>query len=203
VERYNNDDELLYLMRCGSFEAMDMLYKEYYKKVSKWVIPFCNSYPYTWEFEDLLQIAMMAFSNIIDSYRDDQKASFNTFMKLSVTRRIMTQVRLRESDKLFYDFTYISLDEFICSEQKRKYEEMVPSLDELTRPDIHLYIKEETIRYKQYEDQLSPKIQAVMRYKLVGYRNNEIAEKLQISIKSVYNAIYRYHKKMLSIDSSK
>ena len=40
MQGYNYDDELVYLMRCGSEEAQDILYKRYYRRVSKWVLAF-------------------------------------------------------------------------------------------------------------------------------------------------------------------
>ena len=42
-----------------------------------------------------------------------------------------------------------------------------------------------------------------MKYKKEGYDEVEIAKKLHISVKSVYNAVYRYSKKVVGIDELK
>ena len=57
-------------------------------------------------------------------------------------------------------------------------------------------IKESTSEYlSDFEKRMTFVEKAVLQYKYEGYSEKEIAEILNIPIKSVYNAVYRSHKK--------
>ena len=58
-------------------------------------------------------------------------------------------------------------------------------------------IRETTSQYLTRFDKKATTIEKdVMSYKLLGYDEKEIAKKLNIPLKSVYNATYRGHKKV-------
>lgn len=203
MERYINDDELIYLMRCGSQEAQDILYKSYYRQVARWIRPYCYRCVEGWEFEDYLQFAMATFSGIIDSYRLDQKTSLKTFMKQSIIRRILSLRRMNKEESCPIYMT-ISLDSYIGDDRRMRYEEIIGDPIKRDYPDITLKVKEAEIIYNaQIHKKTSLHEREVMAYKKAGFDEKEIADRLDISIKSVYNAVYRYHKKVLAIDELK
>ena len=71
-------------------------------------------------------------------------------------------------------------------------------------PEMSLMVKEAKTYYStQIEARTSPRENQVMKYKKEGYDEVEIAKKLHISVKSVYNAVYRYSKKVVGIDELK
>lgn len=199
-----SDDELLYLMRCGNPEAQQCLYKRYYHEVSKWLSSFCKYHSQKMAYEDFVQVAMMNFTLLIDVYRHDQKASLRTFMKNAIMKRILSYTRVRKDTRFFSQQIVISLDDFIDDDDKMHYEEIIEDSSYSYRPEMQMVIKENKTEYlADMLEKTSPKERMVMLYTSAGYQQKEIAEKLNISIKSVYNALYRYHKKMLPIDETK
>ncbi len=202
MERYS-DDELIYLMRCGYEEAEHCLYEEYYQEVRKWLLQFHYYYTQGIDYEDCVQIAMMNFSVIINSYRDDQETSLKTFMKKAVVRRILTF--LSSSKNYMHIYRYgISLNQEIIHDEDLKYEDMIADKKEEYQPDTITMIKEKKHYYQtQLDLVVTPMEKKVISLKEQGYSNEEIADELNMSLKSVYNATYRYHKKAEVIDDFK
>lgn len=200
MERYN-DDELLYLMRCGSQEAEQCLYRYYYKQVKNWVMQFCGYYINGYDCDDYVQVAMMGFYCIVESYRDDQRASFKTFMKKAVMRRVLTFLAAGNETKLYHEHTVFSLDEFVTTDNQIKYEEVIEDPKQRYNPQKIMLVKEQESLYlgvlQHNTSILERKAVALIND---GYTHEEIAKMLDVSVKSVYNAIYRYHKKAQAID---
>lgn len=202
MERYN-DDELIYLMRCGSEEAKRCLYSYYYKQVRKWLYQFGGYNVHGYDKEDYIQFAMMIFDRVIDSYRDDQKASFKTYMKKVIMRRMLSYLRGGKNAKL-YGKSVISLDDYASLNQDVKYEELIEDPRQRHQPDTSMYIKEKESYYLASLKQTTTFLErSAVTLKNEGYSHEEIAKTLDVSVKSVYNAIYRYHKKAQAIDELK
>lgn len=194
MESYS-DDELLYLARCGNQDAEMCLYKRYYKRISKWLLPLYKYCHQKIDYQDFVQIGMMNFVIVVDSYRDDRQASMRTFIKQSISRRVISYARSLESEN-YYLHQSISLDEEV-GEEGMCYEELIEDPKQNHHPAIEMKIKEMQVEYAvELEERLSHVEYLVMKYTQAGYSQKEIAKILDISIKSVYNAIYRYHKKM-------
>lgn len=198
------DDELIYLMRCGYQEAEECLYQLYYQKIRWWIAPMCWSSYYGLDIEDYMQMIMIHLEKIIESYRDDRNASLKTFIKLSIKKRIPSILKAGTDSRIYRDNILISLDDYISQEDGMRYDEMVPDSKTIYQPEAMLMIKEQETLYRtQLDDKMSSREHDVMAYKQTGYTEEEIANILQISVRSVYNAVYRCHKKVLSIDVSK
>lgn len=203
MERYS-DDELVYMMRCGSQEALNYLYQRYYKYVAKWIIPFTTYHILGYEYEDYLQMAMMHFPLILDCYRDDQKASLKTFMKYAMTRRLLTVMQQGKDVRILRQQNSVSLDDWVGDDERLRFEEIIEDPSQRYRPEMTLVIKETGCYYMgKIAEQASSREIEIMDYIRRGYNQTEIAKQLHISIKSVYNAIYRYHKKLQAIDERK
>ena len=201
---YSNDDELVYLMHCGSERAREILYRRYYHLVSKWMLTFSYYFVSGYEHEDFIQMAMMGFHDIIDSYRDDQKATLATFMKIALTKRILSLLRVNKDICYRAGTTILSLDNYVDDDKEIRYVDMVVDSHEHYHPEMSLMVKEAKTYYStQIEARTSPRGNQVMKYKKEGYDEVEIAKKLHISVKSVYNAVYRYSKKVVGIDELK
>ncbi len=196
-----SDYELLYLLRCGNQDAEKYLYKRYYKLIERWIIPYIRNSGF--EFEDCRQIAVSFLPRALESYRDDLNASLMTFLRKVVIRRLINEIKFRK-DGRFYQFTYISLDDWIDEYQETRLEEVVADPYQKYDPDKVLVIKETEEYYMgMIETRATDLEKKVVIYKSNGYSHQEIADILQISIKSVYNSLYRYHKKMIIIDELK
>lgn len=203
MKRYS-DDELLYLMRCGSQEAQRCLYLQYFDYISKWVFVFYRRTFKRTDYDDLVQISMIHFMRIMDNYRDDQQTTLRTFMKMAITRRLWSHTRVGKDMRIYQENVIVSLDDYVGADKQMRYDEVIGDPSWEHRPEKRYMIKDTTIYYMdQIQDFVSPKELRVMAYKNEGYDEKEIAMKLDISIKSVYNAVYRYHKKALAIDDFK
>ena len=149
-------------------------------------------------------MAMMGFHDIIDSYRDDQKATLATFMKIALTKRILSLLRVNKDICYRAGTTILSLDNYVDDDKEIRYVDMVVDSHEHYHPEMSLMVKEAKTYYStQIEARTSPRENQVMKYKKEGYDEVEIAKKLHISVKSVYNAVYRYSKKVVGIDELK
>ena len=92
----------------------------------------------------------------------------------------------------------------VDDDKEIRYVDMVVDSHEHYHPEMSLMVKEAKTYYStQIEARTSPRENQVMKYKKEGYDEVEIAKKLHISVKSVYNAVYRYSKKVVGIDELK
>ena len=98
MQGYNYDDELVYLMRCGSEEAQDILYKRYYRRVSKWVLAFTKYFINGYEYEDFMNLR-----------KDSPIQGIQSKLKNIVIIDLI---------KEFFDISYYSLRENKKSEEK-------------------------------------------------------------------------------------
>lgn len=163
----------------------------------------CWSY-YGIDIDDYMQMMMVHFERILDSYREDRKASLKTFVKLSLRKRIPSILNAGTDSRIYRENILVSLDEYVSSEEGMRYDEVVEDPKQSYRPEVTLMVKEIENHYQvMIEDKISLREKDVMMYKKLGYNEDEIANILKISVRSVYNAVYRYHKKVLSIDELK
>ena len=194
MERYS-DEELLYLIRCGQDDAKDYLIHKYEGRIYSWIRHFDFSHLGLGN-DDLLQIGLVRFWEGLDLYRSDQSATLYTFSKLIVMQKIKTVLRQMSDKYALKDMQIISLDELVGDDDGLMYEEVVEDERVVYQPNKILKIKETTSAYfTQIEKQMSFVERAVTQYKYEGYNEKEISEILNIPIKSVYNAVYRSHKK--------
>lgn len=196
MERYS-DEELLYLVRCDNEWARECLLETYYYRILQWMTPF-DKYQYLGiELEDFVQNAMINFWNAVVSYRDDVGTSLYAYVKATVLYRTYSEIAFKKGKRLSKDGAIISLNEYINRKDGYLYEEVIedPAID--YQPEKIFKIRETTTHYLTHLYQKTTPIErAVMDYFIQGYNEKEISEKLDIPIKSVYNAVYRGHKKV-------
>ncbi len=197
MERYN-DDELMYLMRCGSQRAFDYLYENYYRVIQNWIFYYMSNGFEESERDDCLQEAMLHFYKILDNYRLDQAASLRTYMFLSIRQRMKSYSYSLKKQREMKSRIVVSIDETVSDEgDGLVYEEIIEDPYKRYYPRLNCVVKEQAQTYQNsIQGLLSPLENNVMALKTIGYTEKEIAEKLDISLKCVYNAAYRYYKKV-------
>jgi len=196
VEEYN-EEELLYLVHCGSEEAIRVLLEKYYLRISRWVMPYCHYSHLGFDREDFIQIGIIHFYTLLNSYRSDLGSNLYTYMKIGIIRQIVKTVSVISNEAVHQKNYLISFDEYISdNEEGFFYKDIIPDQDERYQPQERFMIKERTIEYKKkFNEQASLQEKEVVLYLLKGYNAQEISKTLDISLKSVYNAIYRCHRK--------
>ena len=193
MERYS-DEELLYLIRCGQEEAKEYLIDKYKRRIYNWV-KHMNYSHLGIEHDDLLQIGIIRFWDGLDLYRSDQSTTLYTFSKLIVMQKIKTVIRQSINKYTLPDIQFFSLDEMI-GDDGLNYEQVIEDERITYQPSKILTIKEETNAYfLEIEKSMTFVERTVTQYIHEGYTEKEISEILNIPIKSVYNAVYRSHKK--------
>lgn len=196
MERYD-DEELLYLVRCDNEFAKECLLKIYYSYIMQWMMPFARYKYLGIELEDFVQMAMINFWNAILSYRDDLGTSLYAYVKTAVLRRTYTEISLKKENRLLRNKVIISFNEYVNSDDGFLYEEVIEDPSIRYQPRQIFEIKEETTHYlSSFENKATQIEKDVMEYFIQGYNEKEISERLHIPIKSVYNAVYRGHKKV-------
>ena len=192
-----SDDELLYLMRSGNQDATDYFYAKYYNEVSKWIKKYLKINHLSYDFEDCLQESMMNFDSILDSYREDKNTSIKTFMKNAVCKRMINYTRQGKDKKIFQEYVVVSLDDYAGSADSYKYEEVIEDKSQRYSPREQMMVKEKIVAYNTVGNTVASQLEKdVMELVLRGYSVKEISKMKNISPKSIYNAIYRYQRKM-------
>lgn len=191
-----NEQELIYLYHLGSQIALDILlriYKQKYQSICQ------NLYLDTLEIsrDDYVQMAMVSFYKSIDNYRFDMNTQVQTYFmhvfisSLKTTNRYFRRKKSIPHDKLMsmYDNYHEQMMCLNLSSQMTSNE-----------PDKQYALKEEITEYRYaFYEKTSPLERQVFDYYQQGYKLTEIAELLNIDIKTVYNANYRIQKKLTKL----
>ncbi len=187
-----NDEELLSYIREQNEEANELMFKKY-KPLIKNIAQ--KHYRYNnrgLELSDLIQEGMIALSYAIVSYKSDKDASFYTYAKTCIERRIIsimvgtTRLKnkyLNESLPIESDNEKVDLLNFISDD----------SFNPLTL--ILDYEKEQEV-YELAKKILTTLEFQVFELKLSGFDYKEIADILEVDSKIVDNALQRIRKKL-------
>lgn len=195
---YYSDEELLYLIHCGSETALFLLLESYYKRIRKWLLPFYKYQYQGVEFDDLVQVAMELLARSLDNYREDSQASLCTFLKVVVLRRAKSYVSSPKRKWAEKMSGQVSLDAYVKDgKDSCRYDEIIGDSRYTFQPASQLMIKETKAEYiTGFETKASDIEKKVLAYLEMGYDQREIADLMDISLKSVYNASYRAYQKL-------
>ena len=188
------DDELLSLHRAGDARAEETLYARYKQIVrSKARTYFLVGA----DHEDIIQEGMIGLYKAVMDYQFDKAASFRGFAELCITRQIITAIKSATRKKHVPLNTYISFNRSVFEGENER-----PLIDVLTSTRIS-DPEEVLIGRESYaavadsiEHSLSKLEHNALGLYLYGYSYQQIADMLQITTKSVDNAIQRVKKKL-------
>ena len=191
----DNTMELIYLVKTGNKMAYYELCQRYYHIVKKMVR---KSYHYrlgSVNSDDLIQIGMICFDKALYSYREDREASFSTFIRVCISNKLMTALR-DDQTRSFYD----SLDASLSKADQRTLLDIVPDGHTDYVPDIQSELKEVFDKLGNYVlNHLNYREKQVFHMFILGYKPNEIADELQVNLKTVYNLNDRILKKIRTV----
>lgn len=180
VEIYENlsDNEIVKLIRNGNFEPVGILINRYYPTILMYVNNLCPS-----ELrEDAIQEANIALFNAIKGY-DSEKSSFSTFAGVCIKRSVLSFLKTQNLKKTIPSELVSSIDEVEIADSNS------PEKIFFDRNDYKALTN--TIKLE-----LSPMEFDVLQLYVSGYRYSVIADKLDLSEKSVNNALLRIRKKL-------
>ena len=189
-----SDEELLQRLRGGDSLAEETLYARYKQIVrSKARTYFLVGA----DREDIIQEGMIGLYKAVMDYQFDRQVSFRAFAELCITRQIITAIKSATRKKHIPLNTYISFNRSVFDGDNER-----PLIDVLTSTRIS-DPEEVLIGRENYaavadsiQNSLSKLERSALEWYLLGYSYQQIAEGLQISTKSVDNAIQRVKKKL-------
>ena len=183
-----DDNKLIELARAGDKDALDFLMDRYTQLASK----IARSYFLIGaDYEDLLQIAMIGLFNAYNSYDEKGQASFATFARLCIERNIQSAVKKANTEKHKILSSAVTLSN---KDDDGDISIVIPTYDS---PDVKLEHREnlESIKQQIIQSLSDFELRVIILF-LKGYPYTQIAQKLNVSNKSVDNALSRIKNKL-------
>ncbi len=189
-----SDEELLMLHRAGDARAEDTLYARYKQIVrSKARTYFLIGA----DREDIIQEGMIGLYKAVLDYQSDRQASFRSFAELCITRQIISAIKSATRKKHMPLNTYISFNRSVFDGDNERPLIDVLTSTRMTDPEEVLIGRENYAAVADsIEHSLSKLEHNALGLYLYGYSYQQIADALQVTTKSVDNAIQRVKKKL-------
>ena len=197
-----NDNELLYYVNEANEEATEIIYKKYeplINNLARKIINYCKNSGV--EINDLVQEGMLGLSKALEQYKDNKDASFYTFAKTCIERKMISAsiAARRQKHKILNDSLSIestdeegnNICEYLLSDDKSNPETMILNIE-----------REKDILNKASHILTDFEIQ-VFELKINGFNYKEISEVLDRDVKAIDNALQRIKtklKKNINID---
>ena len=192
-----SDEELITEYRDGDLPAADLLmvrYKDMVKSLAG------SMYIIGGETEDLIQEGMIGLFEAVRDYDSGRDASFRTFARLCVSRKMYSAIKLSGRKKHMPLNTYISI---YNEDDRRESEGSAVSLQDVlpagsdTEPESIILNQEKALEISEaIERDLSPLEKSVMDLFMTGMGYTEIARVLGRDEKSTDNALQRIRGKL-------
>lgn len=189
--------ELIYLARFNDPVALRSLYSYYDALVRTVMRKMKYVSSMSLEAQDLSQVGMITFDKVFWSYREDQDTTFEVYARSCIIKKMQSLLKKQYTFFIRYEKKSISLDKIVNYEDSRTYGELIADQRVEYSPQkaqnlekvwelIHAIIQNET----------SERDQKIFHLVLLGYPEKEVALMLDISIKCVYNSVYRVMSKL-------
>lgn len=193
--KYNNleDDKVIEMIKAGDKSALNYLVDKYSElvnmKVGKYFIIGA-------EREDIVQEGLIGLYKAIKNYSGEKQNTFKTFANLCIERQLITAIKTSNRQKHMPLNSYLSLNTQAYEENEDT--ELVEIFDNKVVEDpLDTVMKKEY--YKLVESEIDKNLSDFEKKVLNRYSNGEsyveIAEKLNMPVKSIDNAIQRIRKK--------
>lgn len=186
------DEEVISLIHNGQSDATEYLLKKYAPLVKKSIRTL---YLIGADTEDLSQEGMIGLFKAIQSYQDDNEASFYTFAKLCIDRQIYSAIKASNRKK------HTPLNSYISFYSKMNGDE-IELIDNLeagneSNPEHIILDRENTMNIEDIlKEHLSPMEKQVLSLYMQGNSYADIGLELGKSSKSIDNSIQRIRDKV-------
>ena len=184
------DNKLLALTKAGDEKALDELYDKYKKIV---LVIAKKYYLIDGNNDDIVQEGMFGFIKAVNTY-DETKCDFVPYLRKLVEQQIVNAIKKSHSQK------NIPLNDSLMlnNQGELSIDDKVVSIPSTTlSPELEVIYEENN---KNLNDLISNKLsefeQQVLQLYLEGYKYNDIIEKLNVTYKSVDNALSRIKTKL-------
>lgn len=185
-----NDNELLKLAKLGDEKALVELYERYKRIV---LLIAKKYYLIDGNNDDIVQEGMFGFIKAINTF-DENKCDFVPYLKMLVEQQILNAIKKSQSKK------NIPLNDRVTltSQGELDMDDAIVSIPSNTlSPELEVLNEEKS---RDLSDLISSKLskfeQEVLQLYLEGFKYDDIIKKLNVSYKSVDNALHRIKLKL-------
>lgn len=187
--RSKSDEELAALVQQGDDRAMAVLAARMTSTVRALASRVDTA---LLEQDDLVQEGMLGLLSAARNYRSGENAAFRTYASVCVRNRIQSALRKASSGRQLPENSYVSLDEDGISlrDPSKTLEERFDDNEELARVSA------------LSRERLSPLESEILRQYLNGLSYEQISSEVNVSVKSVDNALQRIRRKLRKEESS-
>lgn len=199
MAKYEDDNELLYLVAENNEQAKDLFFEKYDNlikmKCAKYKT-FIESKGF--EFNDLFQEGRLGLTQALNDYNEQKNVKFYTFANLCIERQIASFLKhvARDKNKLLNDS--ISLDSTVNGVGKPLIDIILDETN-IDPEKSFIELEEQDELYNKIENKLSSSEQDVFNLRIQGFTYKEIAQLLNITEKAVDGAISRIKIKISNI----
>lgn len=189
--------ELIYLARSNDPVALRSLYAYYDALVNTVMRKMKYISSMSLEAQDLLQVGMITFDKVFWSYREDLDTTFEVYARSCIIKKIQSLLKKQYTFFTRYEKKAISLDRIVNYDDSRTYGELIADQRvEYSPQKAQDLEKVWELVYAIIQNETSERDQKIFHLVLLGYPEKEVALMLNISIKCVYNSVYRVMSKL-------
>ncbi len=197
--RFENDNELLYMIYQKDEIAINILVEKYYNLIHSTISRIIYSRDvYNSICDDFYQMGLIMINECLESFNPYLSVKFSTFFVLCLERKLRNQLRniYRKGNSAY---NMISLDAQLDDQNDYSLVDNIESRVYEYRGDYH-------VNHLNLKDQINVVIkdfpildQEICRLRSEGYSYLEIAEKLACSYKKVDNTLQKFKRKLLTL----
>ena len=189
--------ELIYLARYNDPVALRSLYAYYDALVNTVMRKMKYISSMSLEAQDLLQVGMITFDKVFWSYREDLDTTFEVYARSCIIKKMQSLLKKQYTFFTRYEKKAISLDRIVNYDDSRTYGELIADQRvEYSPQKAQDLEKVWELVYAIIQNETSERDQKIFHLVLLGYPEKEVALMLNISIKCVYNSVYRVMSKL-------
>lgn len=189
--------ELIYLARSNDPVALRSLYAYYDALVNTVMRKMKYISSMSLEAQNLLQVGMITFDKVFWSYREDLDTTFEVYARSCIIKKMQSLLKKQYTFFTRYEKKAISLDRIVNYDDSRTYGELIADQRvEYSPQKAQDLEKVWELVYAIIQNETSERDQKIFHLVLLGYPEKEVALMLNISIKCVYNSVYRVMSKL-------
>ncbi len=189
--------ELIYLARSNDPVALRSLYVYYDALVNTVMRKMKYISSMSLETQDLLQVGLITFDKVFWSYREDLDTTFEVYARSCIIKKMQSLLKKQYTFFTRYEKKAISLDRIVNYDDSRTYGELIADQRvEYSPQKAQDLEKVWELVYAIIQNETSKRDQKIFHLVLLGYPEKEVALMLNISIKCVYNSVYRVMSKL-------
>lgn len=189
--------ELIYLARSNDPVALRSLYAYCDALVNTVMRKMKYISSMSLEAQDLLQVGLITFDKVFWSYREDLDTTFEVYARSCIIKKMQSLLKKQYTFFTRYEKKAISLDRIVNYDDSRTYGELIADQRvEYSPQKAQDLEKVWELVYAIIQNETSERDQKIFHLVLLGYPEKEVALMLNISIKCVYNSVYRVMSKL-------